>query len=391
MADIVYNNTNSPTSRTEVTFNSWRDGATVYIRAVVSVTLVYSSGYFNYDGEINFNMWTGVSSTSANIKGYSDRWTKGSPRTRTRECTMSFTSTGNSIQVGCNVTVPSGHVSIAMPDQYLWIDFPSFNPPSTPTWSNINPNPCGINARPLITWGGASAGSLGRLYYDVEVRSTRESGGWTDWLRISSAQVNTSYQEIVISGMNVYNQKPYVGVKYQYRIRSSDGSYATSGWINTPELSISFGSPTPPTTYTFSDKSIKKDGSIIITWSGATGGTGNISGYYLEYKIYNHKTSTWTNWTQIYAGATSSYTFSLPSVYPNATNGDLVQFRIRVKNSWNQYSTYLTTASLSVRGNQMWIKINGAWVEGDTYLKVNGAWVEATPYIKVNGVWYETT
>ena len=73
------------------------------------------------------------------------------------------------------------------------------------------------------------------------------------------------------------------------------------------------------------------------------------------------------------------------------SNGDLIQFRIRVKNSWGQYSTYLTTSSVPVRGNQMWIKINGTWVEGDTYLKVNGAWVEATPYIKRNGVWYETT
>lgn len=391
MADIVYNNPTSPTSVTEVTFNTWRSGATAYIRAVVSVTLVYPSGFFNYDGEINFNMWCSGASTSANIKSYSDRWAVGTPRTRTRECTMSITNIGTSIEVGCNVTVPPGHSSIAMPDQYRTLGIPSYNPPSAPTWSNITPNSCSINAAPLITWGGASAGSLGRLYYDVEVRSTKSSGGWTDWLRIANAQSPTSYQEIVLKNMNVYNQKPYVGVQYQYRIRSSDSSYATSGWITAPTLNVGFGSPTPPTSCNFSDSSIKKDGSIKLTWSGASGGTGSITSYQLEYRYYNHKTSKWTSWTSIYSGASTSYTFTITKFISAATNGDLIQFRILTKNSWGQSSTYLTTSSISVRGNQMWIKVNGTWKEGDTYLKVNNKWVEATPYIKINGVWKETT
>ena len=49
------------------------------------------------------------------------------------------------------------------------------------------------------------------------------------------------------------------------------------------------------------------------------------------------------------------------------------------------------TSSISVRGNQMWIKINGSWIEGDTYFKINGSWVEATPYIKIDGSWKETS
>lgn len=72
------------------------------------------------------------------------------------------------------------------------------------------------------------------------------------------------------------------------------------------------------------------------------------------------------------------------------SNGDIIQFRVRIKNSYGQYSSYLTTTNVPVRGNQMWIKINGTWVEGDAYLKTNNTWVEATPYIKINGAWKET-
>lgn len=81
----------------------------------------------------------------------------------------------------------------------------------------------------------------------------------------------------------------------------------------------------------------------------------------------------------------------MPSFYQDAKNGDLLQFRIRVLNSWGQYSDYLTIPAIKVKGNQMWIKVNGSWVEADCFFKVNGNWVEATPYVKINGEWKESS
>lgn len=545
MALIYSEGWKNPTSTASIYIDTSRNGAVVTVTATVVCSLTYSSGYIKYDGEINFNMWCAAARASANIKGYSDRWTQNSARTRTRTCSMSFVSVDSSFALGFNMTIPASRpagAAFRIGDHYASIGLPGYSAPSAPTWISATPNSCSINASPTMTWGGARAGTLGRLYYDVEVRSTTPSGSWTDWLRISSAQSQASFKEIVLKNMNVHGQKPFVGVKYQYRVRSSDGSYTTSGWIAVT-LNVSFGNPTPPTSYAFSNTSIKKDGSIKVSWSGATGGSGNVASYELEYRIYNHKTSTWSEWIQGYSGNSTSYIFDLSSLYglanntysicayhdtslcwavaKNSTenkalielakysslgsqqcniqyrgdgfykitfvnsgrcvevanavaqdgvqlnqysdngmaaqqwlirknddnsysfiprlnsrlladvkndemkvgtpiilhtydgtrsqrfylnninggeistallsNGDLIQFRIRVKNSWGQYSTYLTTSSVPVRGNQMWIKINGTWVEGDTYLKVNGAWVEATPYIKRNGVWYETT
>lgn len=399
MALVYSQSWTNPTSTANIYMDVYRNGATLTVNATVVCTLTYSSGYINYDGEINFNMWHGGASASANIKGYSDRWAKNTARTRTRTCSMSFVDTGNSFDIGFNITIPSNRPSGAAfrtGDQYQRLGAPGYAAPSAPTWININPNPCNINSAPTITWGGARAGSLGVLRYDVEVRSTRPNGSWTPWLTISAGQYGTSYNEIALNGMNVQGQKPFAGVKYQYRIQSSDYAYAASGFVNSPELVVTFNAPTAPTNYTLSSTSVKKDGSIKISWSGATGGSGSITSYDIGYRKYNHKTATWGEWFTTKVGVTN-FTLDLsdPAILAlfdtEPQNGDLIQFRISTNNNWGQQSPYLTTSSIKIRGNQMWIKVNGSWVEGDTYLKVNGSWVEATPYIKVNGSWYEST
>ena len=394
MALIYEQNWSSPTSNAKIYIDVGRNGANIVVNATIVCTLTYSSGFINYDGEINFNMWHGSASASANIKGYYDRWAVNTARTRTRTCSMSFTDIGSSFNIGFNMTIPSSRpagAAFRIDYHEMWLNAPSFNAPSQPTWINITPNPCGIDNRPLITWGGAGAGTLGRLYYDVEVKSTRPDGSWTNWLNIARGQSGTSYQEIALRGMNVYGQTPFVGVRYKYRVRSSDGSYLTSGWIETADLNAAFTSPTPPSNYSLSTKTLKKDGTVKISWSGASGGSGSISSYQLDYLIYNHKTSTWTNWPTAYNGTATSYDFAIADYYANASNGDTLQFRIRTYNSWGQWSTYTTTGLITIRGNQMWIKINGSWQEGDTYLKINGSWKEATPYIKINGSWKETS
>lgn len=392
MATITdsYSNNNSPATITDVTFVSTRNGANVTVTATVTVTMRYASGYFNYDGEINFNMWSGSNYASANIKTYSERWTTSMPRSRTRTCSMTFANTGGALSIGWNVTVPSGHSSIAVPERYVSLGVPSYNAPTAPSWININPNPCEVNSSALISWGGASAGSLGVLRYDVQVRALTPSNAWTSWVTLAYAQAPTSFTVQKFTGTTVSGQTPYVGIKYQYRVRSNDNAYASSGWITTPELGITFIAPTVPTNYMISDTSVKKDGSLDISWSGATGGSGTIASYVLEYRFYNHRTSSWSAWDSISSSSADSYTFNVQEFQPTASNGDLIQFRIKTINSWGQESTYLITSSIKVRGNQLWIKKGGSWVEGECYIKSSGSWKEGTPYVKTNGSWKES-
>ena len=255
MAEIYSQSWTNPTSTATIYMDTYRDGADIIVNATVVCTLTYSSGYIVYDGEINFNMWSGSVSASANIKGYSDRWSANTARTRTRTCSMRVRNLSNSLDIGFNMTIPDSRpagAAFRIGNQNQSLPTSWYTAPTAPTWSNISPNPCNIKQAPLILWGGASAGSLGVLKYDVEVRSTKPTMPvtWTNWLRIATAQADTSYQEINLNLMNVLGQTPFVGVQYQYRIRSTDNTYSQSSWRETPVLTVSFVSPTPPTNYT---------------------------------------------------------------------------------------------------------------------------------------------
>lgn len=395
MAQVYSQSWVSPTSTATIYMDTYRDGADIVVNATVVCTLTYSSGYIIYDGEINFNMWSGAVGASANIKGYYDRWAANTARTRTRTCSMRIRTTASSVDIGFNMTIPSSRpagAAFRIGAQYRTLGAPSYIAPTQPTWASISPNPCGINQAPLITWGGASAGSLNTLRYDVEVRSTvTYSPAWSEWLRISTAQSATSYQEFALNTMNVYGVKPFVGVKYQYRVRSTDNAYSNSGWKETPVLSVTFTPPAPPTNYRLTVTTVKKDGTIGLSWSGATGGAGSISSYIVSSRYFNHKTTSWSGWKKLYQGNRSNYSFNVTNVYPNAQNGDSIQLRISTTNSWGQESTYLVTISIKIRGNQIWLKVNGSWLEGDLYDKENGSWNEGLPYLKNIGSWKEST
>lgn len=384
-------NYTSPSGYAEVWLDATRNGANVTVNATVKCTFLYSNDFIAYDGEINFNMWRDANHASANIKGYYDRWYATSEWSRTRHCSMTLPWYGNDMVVGFNMTVPPGNSRFSIPYTEITLDVPDYIYPTAPTWCNISPNPCGINEAPIITWGGANAGSSGQLFYDVEVRSSRSNGGWTNWFRISNSQSHTSYQEIILKNMNVDGQTPFIGVKYQYRIRVWDGIHGASGWTNSPELSVGFGSPTPPTKYTTSSDSLRPPYyGFIISWSGATGGAGEITSYILEYKIRYKDHPSWGEWQKMYESPDTSYGFELLEYVHPISSGMYIQFRIKTKNSYGQESDYLYTNSFPIRKDQMWIKVNNNWVRGDVFLKVNGNYQEATPFIKVNNSWRQS-
>ena len=409
MADIVYYNSTDPEMQVKVTFSTHRDRdnltitASVYERFVGGNTPPYDfpggsslpycgSGTGLYTGwKLTFKMSSGGASSSVVMKNNS-KWMWSSEKSRTRTCSMTIKNTSDSARVSCEiVTSNSKYTAGTMPTKTKNISVSSFEAPSAPTWININPNPCNINSRPSITWGGARAGSMGVLEYDLDVNSTKPNGSWTGWKRLLAATGSTSYTNPVLNSMNVNGQKPFNGVKYQYRVRCWDGSYSNSGWKYSDNLTVSFVAPTAPTTFSWDTPSVKKDGDFTISWSGASGGSGSISQYNAEFLYYTKENNTWTNYGSIYTGNLSYYSGSLETLFPNAKNGDKIQIRVRTYNTWDMWSSFNNSSALSVRANQIWIKVNGAWVEGNCYIKSSGAWVEGMPYIKSNGEWKEST
>lgn len=377
----------APSGTTEIWLNSRRNGANIIVDAKVKCSFKYPDDYIAYNGEINFNMWYGNSRASATIKGYSDRWYYSDEVSRTRTCSMTFTTTASSVDIGFNVTTPAPNTRFSVPDTIVTLDGTGFSAPTAPTWTNITPNPCGINSAPTITWGGANPGSLGVVYYDVEIRQTQTNGNWTDWVRLASAQTPTRYAGQTINSTRVLGNSPFVGVKYQYRVRSSDNAYTTSSWVNTTELGVGFGSPTPPTTLTWRAPDTKPGTRVTLSWSGASGGTGSISAYEVQYRIYTNSTSTWRQWQVGTTTTNTSWTYTIPQTL---SDNDRIQARVRVRNSWGQYSDYSTSGVITVQDNQIWVNVNGTWRKGKIYIKINGTWREGKAYIKVNGTWRES-
>lgn len=392
MALVLSYTTTPPTMDTQIYMDTFREGATIRIVISAVCTFRYNDGYLNPNYYATLNVWTATDRNSVSILDYGQSWRASQEKSRTRTISVTMSSTASNVEVGYNISGAPGQHSLVTPngDNYVTLGAPPYVAPSAPTWFNLSPNPCDINRAPLLTWGGANAGSNGVLTYDLEVQSTAPDGNWTNWLRIANAQPGTSYQEITLNQMNVNGIRPFVGVKYQYRLRSSDGYAAVSNWVY-GTLYVSFGNPTPPTSYTLTPNRVKKGGEVQVAWSGASGGSGSISKYHFQRRIYDHTSQTWGAWGR--PGAETVYTTSPNYTYQvpdNLKNGDLVQFRICTINSWGQTSDWLTTSSVTIRGNQMWFKVNGDWKEAETYLKVNGEWKEAAPYIKVNGAWKES-
>lgn len=388
---VYYNSPSGihPTSRATITLSARREGVNIIVDANIEATLVYNDGYINYDGEINFNMWIGTNTASANIKGYSDRWAVGTPRTRTRHCSMTFPSLDDNFPIGINMTTPSPNQSFNMAGQTVNLTTDKFVKPTSPTWFNYTPRPCEINQAPLLTWGGAQVGSTGQISYDVVVRSSRPDGSWTDFILISAAQAPTSYQEVPLSQMNVLGQKPFVGVGYQYGIRSWDNGYSNSdAYFHPDPIYPVFNPPSKPSVRLSSNTVKIRTGNITVSWSVSSLGSGSLSYYKVWHRVKIK--GTWSVWGLLYQGTNSSYTYPM-SHFPNASNGDEIQFKIGVANSWGLYTESSVTPSVVVRGNQMYVKINNLWKEGIPYVKVNNQWKEGVPYIKVGGQWREGT
>lgn len=398
MATLIYSGTHgsSPRMTYNIYYTATRNRNTITVTFDITSTLNQYGALYTIGPVVFYGgSYAGSTQASTTIKERSgDQWgpagSDGAPRYRS--CSFTIDTLNSNMDLYFRIDVGDISSSHALSEQRVNISIPSYNPPGAPTWANISPNPCNINSRPTITWGGATAGSSGQILYDVEVRSTKPSGGWTDWLRIANSITTTSYYEIYLANMDVYGQTAYVGVQYQYRIRVYDGIAGDSGvsaWRETPVLSVDFTLPSAPNV-AWNTGTIKRKQGATVNWSGANGGSGTITNYLL-YLDLMPSTSGNIIKRQTYTLTGNSLYVDVPNLFPEAKNGNYIRATMYTNNSWGQQSSRSNYSFLLVKGNQVWIKINGSWKEGECYIKINGAWKEGVPYLKVNGNWKEST
>ena len=122
-----------------------------------------------------------------------------------------------------------------------------YSSPTAPTTLSV-PSSVEIDSGFNITWSGAKAGSNGIAGYDLEARAYNGSS-WTDWVRILNCKNQSSYSVSKIKDLSINGvsySKNGASIKFQYRVRTSDGLIATSSWKDSGQIGITINSPTVP-------------------------------------------------------------------------------------------------------------------------------------------------
>ena len=121
---------------------------------------------------------------------------------------------------------------------------------SNPTPPNIfsAPSLVEIDSGFNLTWSGATSGSNGIAGYDLEARAF-DGVDWTDWTTIFNTKNQSSYsvpkiKDLSVGGINFTQNGE--NIKFQYRIRTTDGQIGVSEWVNSVEIGIQINSPTAP-------------------------------------------------------------------------------------------------------------------------------------------------
>lgn len=249
-----------------------------------------------------------------------------------------------------------------------------------------------FNNQITISWSGASAGENNaiRRYYIEYCTSTNKST-WSAWSSLQSSNltpVGTSTTTVDISAK--VNRGDYT--KFRIRTEGEAGSTYYSPYVETSPLrrnsvptmsSISISEPAV-LEYSYGN-------SIILKWNKATDANNNLNIY--EISVRYTQNNNWLSWQVLNASlsnATTTYTFSQSNnVYQAIANNQKVQFRIRVKDVFGEYSTSYSTSATVTRYDDtgVCIGINNKWIPCQFYVGVNGQWVEQTVSAGVTNKW----
>lgn len=217
-----------------------------------------SNGWLSVDNP-TFNVsWSGASAGTYTITQYNIDVTKNNWGSITTPATKATSGTSGSINnvSAASLSLSGGEtvkVRVAMMTtrgdwllSYWGGSFKMYSNPTAPTTFNV-PSSQEIDTAFNISWSGAKAGSNGIAGYDLEIRAYNGSS-WTDWVRLLNCKNQTSYSSKSPKSLNI-NGVSYAtygeNVQFQYRIRTSDGTIATSSWA-TKTMTIKINAPTSP-------------------------------------------------------------------------------------------------------------------------------------------------
>lgn len=356
MADINginFNVSGSPDVQHTVAYTKNRlDNSRMQYNFTITSKIVYSGGWIGTGTGYGLNATFTVNGTSASatMKSESTKWSYGTTYTTTVSVICSST-TANATQAVTFAVTSTGTVKAGT------MSNSSYTVTSAPLLYTAGTSPTAFTASPSVfednitlTWSGASGGTNNsivsyRIEYIISTTTTdnttwESSGGnpiWRTLATINSTSTSGSYQTNMSS---LVNRGYYV--KFRIRTQGSAGSDYYSGWKYMDNANAIRRQPyttcVAPTIFTITPDDASTDGfnaKLTLSWSGASGGTGNsIQSYLIRYATSSDN-SNWTSWSDlqtITSNATSG-TISNKDFASMLTRGYYIKFAIQTQGS----------------------------------------------------------
>jgi hypothetical protein len=171
------------------------------------------------------------------------------------------------------------------------------------------------------------------------------------------------------------------GQSIQARVSITNTGGYISDWTYSNVLQVN-NAPTAPASIAVPSLVYLSNPNVYFACSGATPGAGNITEYNFDIQDIAG-----AGWLTVYQGPAPGCTVNL-SNFLTLTPEQILQVRVRIKNSYGTYSNYLISNNITVQGGIAHIKENGIWKTGIVYVRVAGIWEQAVSvYVKESGVW----
>ena len=176
-----------------------------------------------------------------------------------------------------------------------------------------------------ISWAKSSDAESNLAGYKVE----RSTNGGSSWSQIYQGTATSTTNNVAFGTTSV-----------MYRVKAYDTEGLESGWRTSSQVTVvNNNAPSAPPSIAVPND-VKGGSTLVISWTAASDGDGNLSGYILE-----RSTDGGSSYTQVYKGNALTYTDTITKGWST------VMYRVKAYDGYNAQSGYTTSTKRTVDNN----------------------------------------
>ncbi len=334
------------------------------------MTIGYSSGGTNQDADITFPAlgitgvisevrlyyaWNnssageGFSASTTHKAGSNTYSITGASGSGSVVLTSGYSNTASWTINLCGATATNstskGYIKSAS-SLYVIVTYTAYTDCGAPTACSVNSTVSEGNV--TLSWSGATSGTNNAISsYEIQYSESSDNSTWGSWTALTTVTTTASSgsASVASSATRGYYRR------FQVRTRGAAGSSYYSDWKVSTNSVRKATLPGAPTACSVS--ATLAEGSVTLSWSGASNGAGHtIASYEIQYSDSSDN-ATWGSWTALTTVTTTATSGSL-SVSPPTTRGYYRRFQVRTISALgSSYYSVWKVSTNSVRKNTL--------------------------------------